>query len=65
VIGAALMRRVLDGATPAEVGHEVAGLRAALDRFNAALDQSDQEAPDFHEEAPAGTAHAEVSGDRG
>jgi tryptophan synthase alpha chain len=51
VIGAALMRRVLDGATPAEVEHEVAGLRAALDRFN--------------QEAPAGTAYAEVSGDRG
>ena len=53
VIGAALMRRVLDGATPAEVGHEVAGLRAALDRFN------------LNQEAPAGTAYAEVSGDRG
>lgn len=51
VVGAALMRRVLDGATPAEVGHDVAGLRAALEKFN--------------QEAPAGTAYAEVSGDRG
>jgi tryptophan synthase alpha chain len=30
VVGAALMRRVLDGATPAELGREVAALRAAL-----------------------------------
>ncbi|AGZ42323.1 tryptophan synthase subunit alpha [Actinoplanes friuliensis] len=31
VVGAALMRRVLDGATPADLGRAVAELRAALD----------------------------------
>ena len=31
VVGSALMRRVLDGATPHGVGREVAALRAALD----------------------------------
>jgi tryptophan synthase alpha chain len=31
VIGAALMRRVLDGATPGDLGRDVAALRAALD----------------------------------
>ncbi|MCO8271280.1 tryptophan synthase subunit alpha [Actinoplanes sp. TRM 88003] len=51
VVGSALMRRVLEGATPLELGAEVAVLRGALD----ALD----------EEASADrTAYAEVSGDR-
>jgi tryptophan synthase alpha chain len=51
VVGSALMRRVLDGATPQQLGAEVAALRGALD----ALD----------EEASADrTAYAEVSGDR-
>jgi tryptophan synthase alpha chain len=31
VVGAALMRRVLDGATPRELGRDVAALRSALD----------------------------------
>jgi tryptophan synthase alpha chain len=31
VVGAALMRRVLDGATPGELGRDVAALRSALD----------------------------------
>ncbi|BCJ46610.1 tryptophan synthase alpha chain [Actinoplanes ianthinogenes] len=50
VIGAALMRRVLDGATPDD-------LRAEVAAFRAALDQVDQE-------VPAATAHAEISGHR-
>ena len=49
VVGAALMRRVLDGATPDELRQDVAALRAALDQ----------------EDAVDGTAHAEVPGDRG
>jgi tryptophan synthase alpha chain len=52
VVGSALMRRVLDGATPRDLGNEVAALRAALDRC-------DQEAPAER------TAYAEVSGHRG
>ncbi len=52
VVGSALMRRVLDGATPADLGAEVAVLRAALDRC-------DQEA------SADRTAHAEISGHRG
>jgi tryptophan synthase alpha chain len=51
VIGAALMRRVLDGATPADLGTDVAALRAALDTAS--------------REVPAGTAYAEVPGHRG
>ncbi|WP_308201247.1 tryptophan synthase subunit alpha [Paractinoplanes maris] len=51
VVGAALMRRVLDGATPREIGDYVAALRAALDTL-------DQEA------SADRAAHAEVSGDR-
>jgi tryptophan synthase alpha chain len=31
VVGAALMRRVLDGATPGDLGRDVAALRSALD----------------------------------
>ncbi|WP_149100728.1 tryptophan synthase subunit alpha [Actinoplanes teichomyceticus] len=50
VIGAALMRRVLDGASPDDLRAEVAAFRAALDQ----LDQ----------EVPAAPAHAEVPGDR-
>jgi tryptophan synthase alpha chain len=50
VIGAALMRRVLDGASPDD-------LRAEVAAFRAALDQVDQE-------NPVARAHAEVSGDR-
>ncbi|KUL21669.1 tryptophan synthase subunit alpha [Actinoplanes awajinensis] len=50
VIGAALMRRVLDGASPADLRVEVAAFRTALDQ----LDQ----------EVPAAPAHAEISGDR-
>jgi tryptophan synthase alpha chain len=49
VVGAALMRRVLDGATPAGLGRDVAALRAALDDV----------------EVPAGTAYAQVPGHRG
>lgn len=49
VVGAALMRRVLDGATPGDLRRDVAGLRAALDT----------------QEVPAGTAHAQVPGHRG
>ncbi len=49
VVGAALMRRVLDGATPAELGRAVAALRHALD----------------DPEVPAGTAYAQISGHRG
>jgi tryptophan synthase alpha chain len=51
VVGAALMRRVLDGATPGDLEGDVAALRHALDAFD--------------REVPAGTAHAEVSGHRG
>ncbi|WP_407653630.1 tryptophan synthase subunit alpha [Actinoplanes oblitus] len=50
VIGAALMRRVLDGASPDDLRGEVAAFRAALD-------QVDQEVPAAH-------AHAQISGDR-
>jgi tryptophan synthase alpha chain len=50
VIGAALMRRVLDGASPDD-------LRAEVAAFRAALDQVDQE-------MPVARAHPEVSGDR-
>ncbi|BCY07816.1 tryptophan synthase subunit alpha [Actinoplanes sp. L3-i22] len=50
VIGAALMRRVLDGASPDD-------LRAEVAAFRAALDQVDQE-------MPVARAHAEVPGDR-
>lgn len=52
VVGAALMRRVLDGATPGDLGRDVAALRHALD--TAALDP----------EVPAGTAYAEIPGHR-
>ena len=51
VIASALMRKVLDGATPARLGAEVAAYRAALD------------AP-VRQEVPPATAHAEVSGHR-
>jgi tryptophan synthase alpha chain len=51
VIGAALMRRVLDGATPGELATDVAALRTALDTAS--------------REVPAGTAYAEVPGHRG
>jgi tryptophan synthase alpha chain len=47
VIASALMRKVLDGATPDQLGRDVVALRSALDR-----------------EVPAGTAHAEIPGDR-
>ncbi|GIE87038.1 tryptophan synthase subunit alpha [Actinoplanes regularis] len=50
VIGAALMRRVLDGASPDD-------LRAEVAAFRTALDQVDQE-------MPVARAHAEISGDR-
>jgi tryptophan synthase alpha chain len=50
VVGAALMRRVLDGATPGDLFDEVAALRAALDTAS--------------REVSAGTAHAEVPGHR-
>jgi tryptophan synthase alpha chain len=49
VVGAALMRKVLDGATAAETGLAVTALRHALD----------------DPEVPAGTAYAQVSGHRG
>lgn len=49
VVGAALMRRVLDGATPAQLRADVAALRRAVDP----------------QEVPAGTPHAQVSGHRG
>jgi tryptophan synthase alpha chain len=49
VVASALMRRVLDGATPADLRHEVAALRAALDALEVSADR---------------TAYAEVSGDR-
>ncbi|WP_284043450.1 tryptophan synthase subunit alpha [Actinoplanes sp. M2I2] len=51
VVGSALMRRVLDGATPRDLTEDVAALRAALD----ALDQ---------EASADRAAYAEVSGDR-
>ena len=50
VVGAALMRRVLDGATPADLARQVTLLRAALDTAS--------------QEVPAGTAYAEVPGHR-
>jgi tryptophan synthase alpha chain len=50
VVGAALMRRVLDGATPGDLGRDVAALRQALDTIA--------------REVPAGTAYAEVPGHR-
>jgi tryptophan synthase alpha chain len=49
VVASALMRRVLDGATPEDLRHEVAALRAALDTLEVSADR---------------TAYAEVSGDR-
>ncbi|MBU2669398.1 tryptophan synthase subunit alpha [Actinoplanes bogorensis] len=52
-IGSALMRRVLDGATAADLGAEVAALRAALDSAS----QEDS--------AERRTPYAEVSGHRG
>ncbi|AEV83917.1 tryptophan synthase subunit alpha [Actinoplanes sp. SE50] len=50
VIGAALMRRVLDGASPDDLRAEVAAYRAALDQVD--------------QEMPVARAHAEISGDR-
>jgi tryptophan synthase alpha chain len=50
VIASALMRKVLDGATPAELGRAVVALRSALRPVD--------------REVPAGTAHAEIPGDR-
>jgi tryptophan synthase alpha chain len=47
-VGSALMRRVLDGATPDDLRHQVAALRAALDQ----------------EVSADRAAYAEVSGDR-
>jgi tryptophan synthase alpha chain len=32
IVASALMRRVLDGATPAQIGRDVAALRAAIDQ---------------------------------
>jgi tryptophan synthase alpha chain len=52
VIGAALMRRVLDGATPDDLRHEVAVLRAAVNRADLEV-SADR------------TAYAEVPGHRG
>lgn len=52
VVASALMRRVLDGATPADLRQDVAALRAALDR-------ADQEDSADH------PAHAEIPGHRG
>jgi tryptophan synthase alpha chain len=52
VVASALMRRVLDGATPAGLRSEVAALRAALDRVSL------EDSADHH------PAHAEVPGDR-
>jgi tryptophan synthase alpha chain len=52
VVGAALMRRVLEGATPDDLRHEVGALRAALDRA-AMGDSADR------------TAHPEVPVHRG
>jgi len=51
VIASALMRKVLDGATPARLGAEVAAYRAALD------------AP-VRQEVPAAIAHAQIPGHR-
>ena len=51
VVASALMRKVLGGATPAELGRDVAALRSALDR------------PE--EDSAVRTAHAEISGHRG
>jgi tryptophan synthase alpha chain len=51
VVASALMRRVLDGATPDDLRHEVAAMRAALDRV-AQEDSADR------------ATHAEVSGHR-
>jgi tryptophan synthase alpha chain len=53
VIASALMRKVIDGATPSQLTADVVAFRSALDQ-DEALDR----------EAPAGTAYAEVSGDR-
>ncbi len=50
VVASALMRRVLNGASPDD-------LRAEVAAFRAALDQVDQE-------MPVARAHTEVSGDR-
>jgi tryptophan synthase alpha chain len=50
VVGAALMRRVLDGATPGDLGRDVAALRHALDTAA--------------REVPTGTAYAEIPGHR-
>jgi tryptophan synthase alpha chain len=52
VVGSALMRRVLDGATPAEVREDVAALRAALDSLS-------------QEDSADHPAHAEIPGHRG
>jgi tryptophan synthase alpha chain len=51
LVGAALMRRVLDGATPDDLRQDVAALRTALDRLQ--------------EDPAERTAYAEVSGHRG
>lgn len=50
VVASALMRRVLDGASPDDLRSEVAAFRAALDQVD--------------QEMPVGRAHAEISGDR-
>jgi tryptophan synthase alpha chain len=51
VVGAALMRRVLDGATPDDLRRDVSALRSALDRVEE--DQADR------------ATYAEISGHRG
>ncbi|WP_436520045.1 tryptophan synthase subunit alpha [Actinoplanes sp. HUAS TT8] len=50
VVASALMRRVLNGASPGDLRAEVAAYRAALDQVD--------------QEMPVARAHAEVSGDR-
>ena len=51
VVASALMRKVLDGAIPGDLGRDVAALRSALD--------------EPEEDSAVRTAHAEVSGHRG
>ncbi|WP_305784587.1 tryptophan synthase subunit alpha [Symbioplanes lichenis] len=64
IVGAALMRRVLDGATPAELRRDVAALRAALGVPRPPAVRGGEAGPPSDQGVSTATAYAEVSGDR-
>ncbi|WP_306207465.1 tryptophan synthase subunit alpha [Actinoplanes sp. RD1] len=64
IVGAALMRRVLDGATPAELRRDVAALRAALGVPRLPAVRGAEAGPPSDQGVSTATAYAEVPGDR-